>query len=158
MTSGGSVGVMRRALAGIVGLSPWDARLGHGSFVTVEFGREVALGPKWVRGEWHLWVYGAAWKLLAKDRVIADADGVREDLAVAIPRINGRSVRQINVDDELTVSITFESSFRLTIARGPEPELEDWRFNTPDGLVYLFGPGDRWRSLRHDEPDYGEQG
>jgi hypothetical protein len=73
-----------------------------------------------------------------------------------VPRINGLTVRQVAVDNDLTVSIDFAGSHRLVIARGPGHELEDWRLNPPDGLVHVFEPGDRQRSLRSDEPDYGQ--
>ena len=155
MTLGGNRDGARRVLAEVVGLTAWGAALGYGSFVTIEFGKEVA-DRSWRPGEWHLWVYGAAWKLLAGEHEIADSDGDRVHLAVVVPQINGLTVRSVVVDNDLTVCFDFAGSHRLVIARGPDPELEDWRLNTPDGLVHIFGPGDRQRSLRSNEPDYGQ--
>jgi hypothetical protein len=42
-------------LAEVVGLTAWGAALGYGSFVTIEFGKEVA-DRNGRPGEWHLWV------------------------------------------------------------------------------------------------------
>lgn len=43
-------------------MKAWGARLGVGSFVTIEFGEEVKEQPSSkTHGEWHLWVYMATW-------------------------------------------------------------------------------------------------
>jgi len=53
MTLGGNRDGARRVLAEVVGLTAWGAALGYGSFVTIEFGKEVA-DRSWRPGEWHL--------------------------------------------------------------------------------------------------------
>ena len=150
-----AVGQARRVLAGIVGLAPWRAQLGHGSFVTLEFGREVVLGPTSARGEWSLWVYGASWKLLVGNQEVADFEGMRATLAAAIKRLNRLQVLSVTVSEGLSVSINFADSVTFNFGRGPDPDLEDWKLFTPDGMVHIFGPDERCRSIASDEPDYG---
>lgn len=52
-------------LQGVLGKKAWGVNHGIGTFVTREFGRSVP--PQYpyekTHGEWHLWVYGGAWRL-----------------------------------------------------------------------------------------------
>ena len=47
----------------LLGKQSWGASLGHGSFITVEFGDPLLTNnqQKISRGEWHLWIYLCVW-------------------------------------------------------------------------------------------------
>src|SRR5215213_6024148 len=83
---------LRRAFAPLIGLAAWSVRIGHGSFLTLEFGtphlsvREPivakpgasekvrkALARRRVRpvGEWHLWIYCWHWRVWSEGAEIA---------------------------------------------------------------------------------------
>lgn len=46
-------------ISALGGKAPWGVRLGHGSFLTMEFGRvkEEDHPARFPRGEWHQWLY-----------------------------------------------------------------------------------------------------
>src|SRR6202044_1321814 len=78
----------------ILGKPCWDVKPGHGSFLTLEFGkphlvvREPIAAKKarsakvrshlarryvHVCGEWHLWIYGCDWEVRSKGKRIGDS-------------------------------------------------------------------------------------
>jgi hypothetical protein len=83
-----------KVLKGIVGKSCWGVRPGHGSFLTIEFGRPhlevrepIAVRKKvtakvreqmgrrrvYIHGEWHFWIKCCDWEVRYKGKRVGDS-------------------------------------------------------------------------------------
>src|SRR4051794_20956784 len=69
----------------IVGIKPTRVKLGFGSFITIDFGRDI---PEEVKtrqgtqiryhGEWHLWVYQCSWQIFQNGVMIVHSESPKE--------------------------------------------------------------------------------
>src|SRR5437773_10091658 len=96
---------IQEVISPLLGQQAWDVSLGYGAFLTAEFGapHEETLrtrrGPRQYRhGDWHLWVYGAVWRLEEAGRVIAGCEDDREALATTVRRLNGLALQRVDID------------------------------------------------------------
>jgi hypothetical protein len=129
----------------IVGQRPWRARLGVGSFLTLEFGRKVKEDHH-IRGEWHLWIYQANWSLLHDDRKLADSDSRQETIEVAVRRLEFFELRKVRFDSQRSVTEFAFGQFRLIVSPAdylPDPDEQDeyWLLFMPNNEVLTVGPG-----------------
>ena len=129
----------------ITGKRPWRARLGVGSFLTIDFGHRIKEDHHF-RGEWYLWIFQANWVLLHGDRKIADSDSARQAIEVAVQRLESCELTNVNFDPQASVTEFIFSGFRLIVS--PADYLEDpddrdkyWLFFMPDKTVLTVGPG-----------------
>src|SRR5882672_10320140 len=98
-----------KSLSPLIGLAPWRVQLGHGSFVTLDFGREVSTTKEArTRGEWHLWIYASAWRIDSDREIVAGSEDSREDLPAILERLAGKILESIIV---LKPSLGLEMSF-----------------------------------------------
>ena len=69
-------------LQGVIGKKAWGVKHGIGTFVTIEFGQPMP--PKYPNGkshgEWHLWVYGGAWRLEKGAQVVVASEDDQQRL------------------------------------------------------------------------------
>jgi len=131
----------------IIGHRPWRARLGMGSFLTFDFGRRIKDDGHF-RGEWHLWIYQASWRLIHGDRELADSDSERQTIEVAIRRLEnpGCELSNVTFDPQNTVTEFVFGQFRLIVSPAeylddPDERDEYWLFFMPDNTVLTVGPG-----------------
>lgn len=126
------------SLAGAYGLTTWGAELGHGSFITVEFGERQ---PGEDHGLYHLWVYMAPWRLEDADKMLAASEDDRDELAKKIPMLNGLALTAIAVEHpSLSTRFEFDGGLVLTTFSDSRTD-EHWMFFRPDGMVVTAGPG-----------------
>jgi hypothetical protein len=128
----------------IAGQRPWRARLGVGSFLTLDFGRKVK-EDRHFRGEWHLWVYQANWSLLHGDRKLADSNSERHIIDVTIRRLEDSELTEVKFDPQAAVTDFVFDGFRLVVSPAdyldvPDERDEYWLFFMPDNLVLTVGP------------------
>ena len=123
----------------------WKAKLGHGSFVTFEFGRRVKVNGHF-HGEWHLWIYLAQWALLHGNRKLASSDSDRTVISVAIQRLEKVPLTEVRFAPEQATSTFVFDDFRLVVS--PADYLEDaddrdvyWMLFMPNREVLSVGPG-----------------
>src|SRR5689334_15213275 len=85
-------------LDSIVGMKPWSVRLGWGSFLTFEFGKELKdQGYSQPAGEWHLWVYMAAWRLETSHDIVTVCEDSRDFIRLQIKRLQGKTLQKAHV-------------------------------------------------------------
>jgi hypothetical protein len=154
------IGEIVRPLLGSAG---WNARIGHGSFLTIEFGasREVGRGrdgKKLRGGEWHLWIYCSAWRVETPTAVLGACEDPRDRMTAAAAALNGRPLLAVELSDpSLETTFRFEGGHVLrvfpiyTSPTGDDPE--HWMLYTPDHMILTVGPASRWSYHRSDEPD-----
>lgn len=145
-TSTLSLETLRAAAASLVGETAWAARLGIGSFLTVEFGdRRPASTPSGnPHGEFHLWAYCAAWRIDEGDAIVIASEDDRERITDAIRRLDGRVVEDVSVSDTLELVVHFDEGVRLALFPIFSRGFEHWMLFVPAGEVYTAGPGTTW--------------
>jgi len=136
---------IQRYFGPLLQTQPWKARLGHGSFLTFEFGRRVK-NHGHVRGEWHLWIYQANWELLHGNRRLANSDSDRRVISVSVRRLEDVPLNEVSFEPEHGKSTFVFGDFRLVVS--PADYLDDaddrdqfWLLFTPKNEVLSVGPG-----------------
>jgi len=136
---------------------PRKAKVGHGSFLTFEFGRRVKEHGH-VHGEWHLWIYQSTWELLHGNRQLANSDSERRVISVSVRRLEDVPLKAVSFEAEHGKSTFVFGDFRLVVL--PADYLDD--ANERDDYWLLFMPNKEVLSLgpsgvqveRSDVPHY----
>ncbi|WP_149901733.1 hypothetical protein [Rhizobium rhizogenes] len=91
---------IKHAFSPILREPAWMARLGHGSFLTFEFGAPTLRRKDptehfkkrmmIVRGEWHLWIYCCLWEVRDGGALVANSDSSREQMSNAARILDGQ--------------------------------------------------------------------
>jgi len=121
----------------LIGQKAWGASVGHGSFVTIEFGRK-RLFHRHYHGEWHLWLYLCEWDLRSKDRLLAHSQSKRKVMQLAIDNLNGLELRSFAFDSQhMLTEFAFDHnlSLRCRPYADAAPDDECWILFMPDGQV-----------------------
>lgn len=140
-------------LQGVIGEKAWGVEHGIGTFVTIEFGQRMP--AKYPRGkshgEWHLWVYGGAWRLEKGEQVVVASEDDQAKIEKEIRCIEGCVLQSFEVvTPALDALLTFEQEIVLRIFSIYSEETEDrgmdnWKLFTPDaGNVITVHPGGKW--------------
>lgn len=164
--------VIERSVAPMLGLPCWMARRGFGPFVTFEFGaprvdfgdrrpgqvagRAVTRRSATVRGEWHLWIYGARWHVVVDGSRVAGADS--EDVVIdnALGFLDGQPLTSVDLVDDRTGTTVFGfgagRSFRVEPSRPDDIELEElWLLFQPDDSVLTVRSDGRFSTSAADD-------
>ncbi|MGH2480985.1 MAG: hypothetical protein ACRDHW_15125 [Ktedonobacteraceae bacterium] len=140
-------------LQGVVGQKAWGVAHGVGSFVTIEFGQPLPPeNPKGKsHGEWHLWVYGGAWRLEKGEHVIVASEDDQTKIEAEIKYLEGCVLQSFEVmTPALDALLTFEQEsvlriFSIYSEETDDRGMESWMLFTPDaGNVITVHPGGRW--------------
>jgi hypothetical protein len=128
----------------VMGQRPWRARLGHGSFLTFEFGRRIKEDHH-THGEWHLWIYQSTWVLNRNDRKLADSDSERRTIEVAVRRLEECDLTDVKFNPQASVTEFQFADFRLVVSPAdyidnPDDQDDYWLFFMPDKTVLSAGP------------------
>lgn len=134
----------------ILGQKPWNVSLGNGSFLTMNFGREVSFKSKVdTKGEWYLWVYCCAWRLEKNDRVLAASEDSRSKLEAAIKTLEDLSVQSIELLKPAWDTVfTFDEGIILRLLTIHSEAYEHWMLFMPDNYVLIIGPGTEWTCVQ----------
>lgn len=144
---------IQEKLKSIIGKKAWGVEHGIGTFVTIEFGQPQP--PKRPggksHGEWHLWVYGGAWRLEKDERVAVASEDDQTKIETEIRCLEGCVLQSFEVaTPALDACLTFEQEIVLRIFSIYSEETEDrgmdnWKLYTPDaGNVISVHPGGKW--------------
>jgi hypothetical protein len=124
---------------------PWKARLGVGSFLTLEFGRRIK-NHGHVRGEWHLWIYQSNWVLLHGNRELSNSDSDRRVMSASIRRLEEFPLSDVQVEPGRLKTTFLFDDFRLVVSPADyldEADQRDhyWLLFMPNHEVLTVGPG-----------------
>jgi len=148
--------LVQTTLERLVGQPVWGARLGHGSFITVELGASIAVPPpkKYLRGEFHLWVFCCAWQIEKDGELLAACQDPRDALAAAIPtHLDGRTVAAARTTATgVDLELVLDDGVILRTFALHSGDYEHWMLFLPDGNVLEAGPGIRFELVPGDEP------
>jgi hypothetical protein len=153
------IGEIVRPLLGSAG---WNARIGHGSFLTIEFGESRLVGQRrdetpLTGGEWHLWIYCSAWRVETPTAVLGACEDPRDRMMNAAAALNGRLLLAVELrDPSLETTFRFEGGHALrvfpiyTSPSGADPA--HWMLYTPGHMILTVGPASSWSYQRSDLP------
>jgi len=103
----------------LIGLLAWQVRRGHGSFLTMEFGRPhlsvtepIIARPDsdervrrhlkrrrvFVSGDWHFWVQYGDWKLVTADGLLGSNDPPGSPLDECLGGLDGQRLLSVDVE------------------------------------------------------------
>lgn len=128
-------------------LKAWGVTLGHGSFITVEFGKPVSSRQKErsPRGEWHLWVYLCVWYLEKSGELLGASEDPRLKLEVALQHLEHRTLETVKIFPPAFETVfVFSEGVALHLFPISTEEDEQWMLFAPDGNVLTIGPGFKW--------------
>lgn len=138
---------IKAMISPMLGQKAWDVSLGHGSFITLEFGTPVSSSEvdKKPCGEWHLWVYCCAWRLEDENVVLASSEDSRSKLKVAIQRLEGRELCSVELLRPAWDTIfIFTEGVSLRLFSIHSEEYQHWMLFMPNGNCLVIGPGSNW--------------
>ena len=129
-----------------VGNKAGNIRLGHGSFITMEFGKTLMIKNEEPRGEWYFWIQVCAWRLNKNNKPLcASSDSERRFIEETLAKLNNKKLLQVSVlNDNFDLEMLFENNLRLLLFSHTTQEYEHWMLYTPDSHVFIAGPGNKW--------------
>ena len=132
--------VFAQMTSDLIGLEAWGAAVGHGSFVTMNFGRPLDDDP--LTGEFFLWLYCCSWRIERGDSVVAVCEDDRERMQAGVSLLNGQRLLRIDVDAvSLSATFWFSTDIVLRTFSIYSTEVEHWMMRLPDGQWITAGPG-----------------
>ena len=143
--------ILLNALDQMLGLKVDGIKLGHGSFLTIDFGRKIenkvktGKGDKIAeRGEWHLWVYMCPWRIDKQNTPWIGSNDHRKLIEKKLCEINcGDLVQYKILNDSLDTCFIFNNDIVLSLFDCSVIEDEHWMLFTPDDHVFTLGPGNQ---------------
>ena len=131
----------------LLGQKAWGVSLGHGSFLTLEFGQPLPLKEQDGRiyGEWHLWVYCCSWRLEEGNKILTACEDERAMIALSINRLEGLTLESFTLlPPAWDIVFTFEHQVTLRLFAIYPKDCEHWFLYAPDDKVLCIGPGSSW--------------
>ncbi len=153
---------VQRSFEPLYGKPCWNAKHGHGSFLTFEFGDphleidepqepKPTWSPKvqkqfsrrhvWVRGQWHLWIYCCNWRVTSGSELIGESSTV-ELMNAAASQLDGHKLVLVSAD-QASSQWRFDFDLGGCLETWPYPAeadrsdriLEQWNLYEPSGYV-----------------------
>jgi hypothetical protein len=166
--------VFERAFAKLYGKPCWGVKQGHGSFLTMEFGKphlEIrepivasAKAPKTVRaglarrgayvdGDWHLWIYCCAWELLFNDKQLVHSESTDSRIVRAANFLNGQKLVRFSMVPRGTRCV-FEFDLGGVLKTWPYSRTdEQWLLYEPTGKVLVLRADKRYSHHPANRPE-----
>jgi hypothetical protein len=133
----------------ILGMRPWRARLGWGSFLSFDFGEKVRRDNH-LFGAWRLWIQYCDWQLAKGERIIVDSESARHLMQNAVRNLEKYPLSDVETqpDSDKTVFL-FGTDLRLvcTPYSDQDPDEDIWTLFSP-GSVLNVGINHRFE-LQH---------
>ncbi len=140
----------------IYGLKVRNIKQGHGSFLTMEFGKDLEYErkvrgkiEKEKRGEWYFWIYMSAWRIDDNFKPIAGCEDSRKTITKALKKIENEKLMNVEIlNPAYDMKIEFDNSIIInlfSIYTEDEGDSENWMLFTPEKKVLSIGPGGKLR-------------
>lgn len=143
----------------ISGVKARNVELGHGSFITMDFGKDVLITSKKTmrtrrRGEWFLWIYMCAWRLDHKGQPVVGASDRRDFIESKLPHLEGKKFLHMKItSNSFDCRLEFDENWSLLLFSHGVQEDEQWMFFTShNGKVFTAGPGISWEYEDSSKP------
>ena len=130
-------------LSPLFGQKPWNVKLGHGTFLTLEFGLpEDRRSPAAViHGQWHLWIENCAWRIDCDGKIFVGCEDEREQIHSALAQIQFGELDSGQIDPKsLDLRLGFGSVLLRTFSTSASGE-EQWSLYKPDRKVWIAKAG-----------------
>lgn len=136
----------------ILGMKPTRVKLGHGSFITMDFGRDIPQemktrnGPQMrYFGEWHLWIYMCAWRIDKDKKPFAGSEDSREKIENCLSELANRTLKKVEIlNTAFDTKFLFDEDIELYLFSFYTEDREQWMLFTPEEKVFKAGPGSEW--------------
>jgi hypothetical protein len=145
----------------IIGTKPTRITLGHGSFLTFDFGRDIkeqiktrAGGLKTICfGEWHLWVYMCAWRIDKNNKPFIGSNDARDLIKQHLRALEKKELKKVIILNEaFDANLVFGDEYQLHLFSFQVTDDEQWMLFTPEEKVFTAGPGNEWSYHDSDKP------
>lgn len=144
-----SKNAMQKLFQQIVGKKPTRVKLGFGSFITMDFGKDI---PEEVKtrqgtqiryhGEWHLWIYQCAWQIDQNGMMLIDSESPKVAIEPVLFNLTNKTFTSFSLlNDFFDAELKFED---MTLRLLHTKEGEQWMLFTPENKTLVAGPGVRW--------------
>ena len=134
----------------IQGLKAYNVKLGHGSFLTIDFGEPIEIKvqtkkgiEKFTRGEWHLWIYMCAWRIDKGNRALVGSNDSRNKIESVLKKIDGKELILFDLKHSLDAVLVFDGKYELRMFSINTEDQDQWMIYTPDRNVLTVGPGNK---------------
>lgn len=119
-----------------------QARLGHGSFVTLEFGAIQHLYPRTgnPKYEWMIWLYQCNWRLELNGAFVTGCEDEREVME-GIHLLQDKALLSLTISPLLDLLLEFQGGCLLRVFRHAGGDTDHWLIYTPHNFV-LTAQGD----------------
>jgi len=97
----------------LVGLTSWGAKIGIGTFLTLELGEKYLTKRKHPRGEWSIWVAGVPWRIVSGGLSVVDWE-CQSLNTEQVKILNGKVLESILFEKQLS-HITFKFSDEIVL-------------------------------------------
>jgi hypothetical protein len=166
--------VFERTFAKLYGKPCWGVKQGHGSFLTIEFGKPhleirepivaragaskkvragLARRGAYVVGEWHLWIYCCAWEVLLNGGQLAHSESSNSRIMRAANFLNGQKLVRFSIAPRGTRCI-FEFDLGGVLKTWPYSRTdEQWLLYEPNGKVLALRADKRYSHAPSDRPE-----
>jgi hypothetical protein len=119
-------------------------QLGHGSFITMGFGKdlktEIVVHKKkeiGSRPEWFFWVYMAMWELEKSNELLATSDDDKETMKKGLNHLENKKLIGVEIlEDSYEIQLEFEDDILLSLyTEDSKKDNVQWMLFTPDQMV-----------------------
>lgn len=132
----------------IISLKAKNVQLGHGSFITIGFGKDISIEvivrreKKIInRPEWNLWVYMCSWEIKMNNEITACSNDERDIIKEALKHIENKKLIKVEMlNNTYDMQLEFEDELSLHLFSNLEEDFEQWMLFTPDNKVLTAGP------------------
>lgn len=126
-------------LSRALGLRTWGAKIGIGSFLTLELGNPKPRDPS--AGEFLIWIYCSAWRIETSSRVVVSSEDPRKNMESNVGILDDTRLKNVIIEPpSLSASFWFHNEVVLRTFSIFSHDYEHWMFHFPDGSVLQAGP------------------
>ena len=144
--------IAQQLLNALIGMSPSRVKLGQGSFITFDFGKDIfeeiktKSGTKTVCfGEWHLWIYMCAWRIDRHGEPLIGSEDSRTEIEPLLSLFNDQTLKSVTIlNNAFDVTFSFSKDIDLHLFSINTKNDEQWLLYTPDENIFKAGPGNHW--------------